>query len=155
PNSSGWFARAIERWQLGFIYNISSGAPRSFLTGSNMLYANGRPNIVGPWTNPRGHISWNGQNGSFFNDSYITYTDPQCAGVTTADGLQANCSLKGLAIAATSTTPGAVLLNSATGTYGVPLLENPKPGQQGNLGSMTMATFPKWRLDANLSKTFK
>ena len=154
-NSTGWVARVLERWQLGFIYNISSGAPRNFLTGNNMLYANARPNIVGPWNNPKGDVKWDGQNGSFFRDTYTTYTDPQCAGVTTADGLQANCSLKGLAIVTPSTTPGAVLLNSATGTYGIPLLENPKPGTQGNLGSTTMATFPRWRLDGNLSKTFQ
>ena len=154
-NSSGWVARVIERWQLGFIYNISSGAPRSFLSGNNMLYANGRPNIVGPWNNPKGSVSWNGQNGSFFEDTYTTYTDPQCANVTTADGLQANCSLKGLAVVTPSTTPGAVLLNAATNTYGVKLLENPNPGQQGNLGATTLNTFAKWRLDGNLSKTFQ
>jgi hypothetical protein len=154
-NSSGWLARALERWQLGFIYNISSGAPRSFLSGNNMLYANGRPNIVGPWTNPKGSVEWDGQNGSFFRDSYVTYSDPQCAGVTTADGLQANCSLRGLAVVTSATTPGAILINAATSTYGIPVLENPKPGQQGNLGFTTMNTFPKWRLDANISKTFQ
>jgi hypothetical protein len=154
-NSSGWVARALERWQLGFIYSISSGAPRSFLTGSNMMYANGRPNIVGPWNNPEGSVSWDGQNGSFFEDRYTTYTDPQCANVTTADGLQANCTLRGLAIVTTPETPGAVLLNAATNTYGVKLLENPQPGQQGNLGATTLNTFPKWRLDGNLSKTFR
>ena len=155
PNSSGWVARAIERWQLGFIYNISSGAPRNFLTGNNMLYANGRPNIVGPWDNPEGNVSWNGQNGSFFDETYTTYTDPQCANVTTADGLQANCSLRGLARVTSSDTPGAVLLNAATNTYGIKLLENPQPGHQGNLGATTMNTFAKWRLDGNLSKTFQ
>ena len=120
-----------------------------------MLYANGRPNIVGPWTNPKGSVEWDGQNGSFFRDSYVTYADPQCAGVTTADGLQANCSLRGLAVVTSATTPGAILINPATSTYGVPVLENPKPGQQGNLGFTTMNTFPKWRLDANISKTFQ
>jgi hypothetical protein len=154
-NSTGWVARAIEAWQFGFIYSISSGAPRSFLTGSNMMYANGRPNIVGPWNNPEGSVSWDGQNGSFFEDRYTTYTDPQCANVTTADGLQANCTLRGLAIVTTPETPGAVLLNAATNTYGVKLLENPQPGQQGNLGATTLNTFPKWRLDGNLSKTFR
>src|SRR5262249_12137908 len=55
--TSGWLARVLERWQMGFIYNIFSGSPRTFFTGNNMLYANGRPNIVGPWTNPKGSVS--------------------------------------------------------------------------------------------------
>ena len=155
PNSSGWFARAIERWQLGFIYNISQGAPRTFIA-PNHLYANGRPNIVGPWTNPEGSVEWSGQNGNFFREDYATYQDPQCAAsVTTLDGLQASCTLRGLALVVPSSTPGAVLVNASTSTYGVPVLENPMPGQQGNLGSNTLRTFPRWRLDANISKTFR
>ena len=58
-NSAGWMARAMERWQMGFIYNWASGSPRTFISGNNMLYANGRPNIVGPWTNPEGR--WSGK----------------------------------------------------------------------------------------------
>ena len=155
PNSSGWVARVIERWQLGFIYNISQGAPRTF-NAPNHLYANGRPNIVGPWNNPEGSVEWNGQNGNFFRDQYATYQDPQCAArVTTLDNLQTNCSLRGLAAVVPSSTPGAILINAATSTYGIPLLENPNPGQQGNLGYNTLSTFPRWRLDANMSKTFQ
>ena len=158
-NSSGMLARVIERWQMGFIYNISSGAPRTFATGNNMLYANGRPNIVGPWTNPKGRVEWQGQNGQYFPDSYVTYTDPQCASVQSSDpggfNLNSNCTLRGLAVVVPQGTAGSVLVNSATNTYGIPLLENPKPGQQGNLGANTLATFPVWRLDGNLSKTFQ
>ena len=54
-NTHGWMARTLEHYQ------VAAGAPRSFLTGNNMLYANGRPNIVGPWNSPKGHVSWNGQ----------------------------------------------------------------------------------------------
>src|SRR4030095_4696587 len=82
--------------------------------------------------------------------------DPECAAnVTTLDTLQTNCTLRGLALVVPSNTPGAILINAATSTYGIPLLENPKPGQQGNLGYNTLRTFPRWRLDANLSKTFR
>jgi len=151
--SSGWLARVLERWQMGFIYNIFSGSPRTFFTGNNMLYANGRPNIVGPWTNPKGSVSWNGQNGSFFKDSYATYSDPQCQSVTTLDNLRASCSLQGLARVVPQSTPGAIPLSD--NSYGIPLLENPTPGHQGNLGANTLKTFPMWRLDANLSKTFR
>jgi hypothetical protein len=159
PNSSGVVARLIERWQLGFIYNISSGALRTFGSGNNMLYANGRPNIVGPWDNPRGSVRWEGQNGQFFEDTYATYTDPQCEAVQSNDpgnfNLNANCTLRGLAKVVPQGTPGAIVVNPATNTFGIKLLENPRPGQQGNLGANTMQSFPKWRLDGNLSKTFQ
>jgi hypothetical protein len=153
-NTHGWLARTVEHWQVGFIYQIAQGAPRSFLTGNNFLYANGRPNIVGPWNNPKGHVTWNGNTGSFFgNTQYATFQDPQCLNVTTKDSLQANCSLVGLAQVVAQGTAGAVPLSQ--GRYGIPLLENPQPGTQGNLGNLTMATFPRWALDGNLSKTIQ
>jgi len=152
-NTSGWVARLIERWQMGFIYNWSSGAPRSFLTGFNMLYANGRPNIVGPWTNPKGSVEWDGQNGSYFREDYDTYVDPQCAGVTTRDNLQTNCTLRGLALVVPEGTPGSIPLSA--GKFGIPLLENPAPGQQGNLGATTLSTFGRWTMDASISKAFQ
>lgn len=152
-NSAGWLARIAERWQMSFIYSYSGGAPRSFLTGNNMLYANGRPNVVGPWETPKGSVRWEGQSGQYLSDDYGIYTDPQCAGVTTLDGLRANCDLRGLAKIVPQGTAGAIQL--ADGTFGIPLLENPKPGQQGNLGSSTMNTFGRWSLDGNLAKAFQ
>jgi hypothetical protein len=153
PNASGWVRHVVERWQMGFIYNISSGDPRTISTTTNFLYANGRPNVVGPWTNPKGSVTWNGQNGTFFPDEYLSYTDPQCANVSALDGLQANCSLRGLAIVVPQGTAGSIPVG--TGKFGLPVLENPKPGTQGNLGAATMSSYPKWRLDGNLSKTFE
>lgn len=154
-NSSGILARAFERWQMGFIYSISSGAPRNFSAGNNMLYANGRPNVVGPWKSPEGKLTWNGVNGNYYAEDFQTYEDPQCTNMTTADNLKAACSLRGLAAVVPQGTPGAVLINATNNTYGIKLLENPQPGTQGNLGANTLHTFPKWRLDGNLSKTFR
>jgi hypothetical protein len=154
-NSSGVLARALERWQMGFIYSVSSGAPRNFSAGNNMLYANGRPNIVGPWKTPEGNVKWDGVNGNYYSEDYQTYEDPQCTNMTTADNLKTSCTLKGLALVVPQGTPGAVLINATNNTYGIKLLENPLPGHQGNLGANTLHTFPKWRLDGNLSKTFR
>jgi hypothetical protein len=150
PNSSGWLARALEQWKMGFILNMSSGSPRTFLSGTNHLYANGRPNIVGPWDNPKGEVQWNGQNGNFFDETYATYPDPQCANV--GSQLTSLCSLRALARVVDAGTPGAIALPN--GQFGIPLLEHPVPGEQGNLGSFTMNTFGRWSLDGNLSKTF-
>jgi hypothetical protein len=153
-NSASWLARITEHWQMGFIFQIASGAPRSFLTGQPMLYGNPRPNIVGPWDNPKGSVTWKGQNGYFFGDTqYATYQDPQCLNVTTKDNLQASCTLVGLAKVVPEGTPGAIPLSQ--GRYGIRLLENPLPGHQGNLGSLTLNTLARWNFDANMSKTFK
>ena len=50
-------------------------------------------------------------------------------------------------------TAGSVILPD--GRSGLPLLQNPLPGHQGNLGSYTMYTISRWSLDANISKTFQ
>jgi hypothetical protein len=156
PNSSGVLARIIERWQMGFIFGVSQGGPRTFLAGNNMLYNNGVPNVVGPWPDPEGHVQWNGQNGSFFGSPtpFATYQDPQCVqAVTAVDNLRASCTLLGLAAVVPSGTAGAIPVSA--GRFGIPLLENPLPGNQGNLGRFTMRTFPRWSLDANMGKTFR
>jgi hypothetical protein len=78
-NSSGWVARLVERWQLGFIYTLSSGAPQS-LTGAGIPggfpgspsaqrygssqnfqpYGNARLNPTEWWSIPKGHVEFNG-----------------------------------------------------------------------------------------------
>src|SRR5262249_41154188 len=85
---------------------------------------------------------------------FATYQDPQCLTVTTADDLQRQCSLQGLARVVPQGTPGSILLDN-NGVYGIPLLENPPPGHQGNLGAATMNTIGRWSLDANLAKVFQ
>src|SRR6185436_14759357 len=84
-NSSGWLARAVERWQLGLIYNYSNGAPTT-ITAASMLYANGVPDIVAPvdLNDIRG-VRWGIRNGAFLegryfdnNDTFVKVADPQC-----------------------------------------------------------------------------
>jgi len=84
--------------------------------------------------------------------------DPQCNNVTAADGLQAACSLQGLAKVVAADTPGAIPLKPAadgSARFGIPLLVNAAPGTQGNLGNLTMRTLGRWRFDGNISKTFR
>jgi hypothetical protein len=165
-NAHGLLARAIEHWQSGFILNIPHGYVRSMNTvsgtgtGSNSLYANGRPDIVGPWNNPKSNLQWKGDFGYFFgsDNPYVAMPDPQCSqrvGNTDGNGtnLQTSCTLQALGKVVPQGTPGAVALNN--GVYALPLLQNPLPGHQGNLGSNTMFTVSRWSLDANLSKTFQ
>src|SRR5262249_17035133 len=45
--TSGWIARALERWQTSWILNLSS-APYANITAVNRMYGTGVPDIVYP-----------------------------------------------------------------------------------------------------------
>jgi hypothetical protein len=65
--SSGVLARIVENWQMSWIVNLNSGDPQNISTytninnaavGVNQLYANGVPDIVGPF-DPKSVSTWN------------------------------------------------------------------------------------------------
>jgi hypothetical protein len=96
-NSSGWVARLVERWQLGLIYNLSSGAPTS-ITATTMLYGNGLPDVRHPVDfNKLKGMRWDIRNtptsnfleGRYFdeNDVFVKVDDPLCFSVTNLDNL--------------------------------------------------------------------
>jgi hypothetical protein len=170
-NSSGWLARAIERWQLGLIYNLSSGAPTS-ITATSMLYANGVPDVVYPVDfNSFKGVRWgtpNGVNleGRYFdnNDMFVKVDDPQCGTVTSLQnlnnvvgGVQTRCTQDSLAMAVPANTPGAVNRVFADGQTrpSVIVLQHPQPGKRGNLGRNTVVGLGSYRFDANIGKTFQ
>lgn len=165
-NSSGWFARTVEHWQTSFIYTLPTG-PLVSIVSPNMLYANGRPDVVGPWNNPKGDVTWNGVNGNYFGSTspYVSYVDPQCTNgtvttTTDANGFAlnpqtgtTNCTLRALGQVVPAGTAGSLVI-PATGVSVIPLLQNPLPGHRGNLASNTMHSESRWTLDANVSKRF-
>jgi hypothetical protein len=153
-NSSGWVARAIERWQTSFIFNGASGTPTSFNPGISHFYAASGYDIVSPnWSIPKAHVVWNeGTNtGTMYpGNKYVGVTDPQCSDpsvVGAADkmgtSLQSVCTISALA----SRNPD--------GSAGEILLRYPMPGKTGNLGRGNIIYFGQWSLDANASKTFR
>jgi hypothetical protein len=166
PSSSGVFARAIEGWKLGGIWTLSSGAYSS-ITAQNNLYNNGVPDVVDAgllkellgdsglrWKTPAGSQL----QGSFFDPKKWTKVpDPQCAGVTSLQNLNGffRCSLTALAKVVPSSTPGSTPLNDGSGNSYLIVLQNPKPGTQGNLGQNVLRGLAPWRFDANLGKSFK
>jgi len=166
-NSSGWVARALERWQTSFIYTLPTGSLTSLVGTGNMLYANPRPDVVGPWDNPRGDVTWQGNTGSYFGSPspYASFKDPQCTDGTVATTPDANgftlspasgatsCTLTGLGKIVPAGTPGSIL--TAGGLSVIPVLQNPRPGHKGNLSSNTMHVPSHWTLDANVSKQFR
>jgi hypothetical protein len=158
-NTSGWLARAIERWQTSIIFNVTSGAP-SDIGGPTTFYANGVPDIVGPFPFKKGHVVWDGPSnasGSFHGGTYfgppgqfVSIDDPQCTSIvdrtdTMGFNLYANnsCTINALAYANSDGTPGQIIFQTAL------------PGRRGTLGQNVMRGIGTWTFDANLSKTFR
>jgi hypothetical protein len=173
-NSTGAFARAIERWQTSIVYNWGSGQPRDTFSAQH-LYAGGggnqpqaRPDIVGPWEDPHTDFQQNGPNNATgtiygYPSPYAVYADPQCAnqvGATDSMGfnLQTSCTLMGLAKVVPAGTPGSFALSplpDGTVPYGIAVLQNSQPGTQGNQGARMLRLPGRWFFDANISKTFR
>jgi hypothetical protein len=173
-NSSGVLARVLEHWQTSIVYNWGSGQPRDTFSAQH-LYAGGggnqpqaRPDIVGPWVNPKTDFKQNGPDNATgtiygYPSPYAVFPDPQCAnlvGATDTMGfnLQTSCNLMGLAKVVSANTPGAIALAPGTdGTvlYGIPVLQNSLPGTQGNQGARMLRLPGRWFFDANISKAFR
>ena len=173
-NSGGWVARVLENWRTSVIYNWGSGQPRDTFS-ERKLYANGggnqpqaRPDIVGPWVNPKTDFKQNGPNNDTgtiygFPSPYSTFEDPQCQNrVGSVDSmgfdLQALCELRGLALVVPAGTDGAIALDPAADgspRFGVPVLQHSLPGTQGTQGARMLRLPGRWFFDANLSKSFR
>jgi hypothetical protein len=173
-NSTGWLARLLEKWQTSFVYNWGSGQPRDTFSAQK-LYAGGggnqpqaRPDIVGPWVNPKTDFKQNGPNndtGTIYGypSPYAIFPDPQCSnrvGATDSMGfnLQTSCTLNALAKIVPAGTPGAFALSplpDGTIQHGLPVLQNSLPGTQGTQGARMLRLPGRWFFDANISKTFR
>src|SRR5919108_4714038 len=82
-NSSGALARIAEGWQMSWIVNLTTGQPLS-IAAQNMLYANGVPDIVGPFDRKSGKAQFSGgpHRPHFSPGEIKILAHPQCAGVT-------------------------------------------------------------------------
>jgi hypothetical protein len=137
-NSSGVLARFVEGWQTSWIVNLNTGQPLS-IAAQSMLYANGTPDIVGPFDLSSGKVQFTGgPSGSYFSrDAIKQVRDPQC--LTVAPTLNSSCNLSAIADAKT----------------GQILLQNPLPGTRGTLGQRAIEGPGRWRFDMGLSKAIK
>ena len=173
-NSTGWLARAVERWQLSLLYNLNGGAP-STISAANMLYGNGVPDIVYPVDlKELAGVQWGTRNGAFLegryfdaNDKFLKVADPQCNAVTNLQNLSGlapltgaptiRCSLQALAMAVPAGTAGAIdrVFGDGQTRPSVIVLQNPQPGKRGTLGQNTIIGLGNFRFDANLGKTFR
>ncbi len=135
-NAPGWLARLIEGWQVGTIFNMTSGDPRTVAAGQ-MLYGTGTPDFVNGF--PRdGEVVWGSDTvfGNFFTQPYQRVSDPQCGAV--ASSLQRWCTIDALA--------------DASGNI---VLQHPQPGELGSLGLNTMEGPGRWDVDLNIEKSIQ
>ncbi|HZI50275.1 MAG TPA: hypothetical protein VFE29_00505, partial [Terriglobia bacterium] len=133
-NSGGWVARLIEGWQLGTIFNASSGSPQA-VSARNTINRTGTPDIVGAL--PRdGKVTWGAPFGQYFDQTYQRVSDPACQNV--AANLAAFCTNTAIA--------------DANGNI---ILQNAAPGQLGTLGLFPIYGPGRWDVDANIQKSFK
>jgi hypothetical protein len=142
-NSHGVLARVVEGWKAGFINNFISGAPTT-LAAQNMVYAQGTPDVVGPFDPKAVGVKWgSGATATsanyFVPGAYQQVPDPQCASVSTAQGLSGFCTLNAIK----DTRSNQIVL------------ENPLPGRRGNLGQRAVQLPGTWRFDANMQKALK
>jgi hypothetical protein len=133
-NSSGWVARMIEGWQLGTIFNASSGAPLA-VPGRNTINRTGTPDVVGAFPR-KGKVKWGDPFGQYFDQTYQRIQDPACQNV--AANLVSFCANTAIA--------------DANGNI---ILQNAAPGQLGTLGLFPIYGPGRWEVDANIQKTFR
>jgi hypothetical protein len=161
PNSSGWVARLLERWQGSIILNLNTGAPTS-MTATQTLWANGRPDVVGPWAFRKGDAQWGlplnaagDLGGTYFGTGLTKVEDPACA----PGGITDNTDALGWNLRGNSSQAGVftyVCTNDAVAdANGNIILKNAAPGTRGTLGSQTLEGLGDWSFDGSMSKAFQ
>ena len=144
--STGAVARILEDWSMSWIVNLNSGAPITIGTfsagvGRHSIYANGTPDIVGPFdTSGKILFPEGSSSGTYFMDGkYEVFQIHSAMPSRRLNTLNTACTLNAVADAGT----------------GQVLLQNPLPGKRGNLGMSSAFGPGRWRFDANLAKEIR
>jgi len=136
-NSHGLMARLAERFQLSWIFNLTSGSPNS-IGAMNTYVGYGRPDLVGAFPRQGSSQMTATLPVYFAPGTYQTVTDPQCASVSPLQGLQTACTLRAIADAQNHI-----------------LIQNAAPGRLGNLGAGWVEGPGQFRFDMSASKTMR
>src|SRR5215471_15176099 len=133
----GFIERFVERWQLGGIFQWTSGAPLNVtapVSTITQLTALSTPNIVGSFPKNSGKVT-EVANGVTYFPGFQQITDPGVGSVSALNGLSGSFSNKAI-----------------TDANGNLILVNPHAGQIGTLG-LTSIEGPSFaQLDMNLIK---
>ena len=170
----GVLGRIIGGWQLSWIHTMQSGRPGNISATTGITSSGGRPDYIGsePYDTKSGHVVWNpnSRTGNYFNDQLLVTVDPQCNGVTTAQGLKNSCWLTAMSRPAMEGDPGAIRTKVSNPDYvptlgdvpgnrpvlfGVPLFQNAAPGTRGNFGPGQFTSPMTWNTDMALTKVIR
>jgi len=138
PNVLG---RIIGGWQLSWIHTMQTGRPATF-TANTTLWGGATPDKVGEFDNKSGYITWadGARTGSYYANKYVNVTDPQCASVTTRDGLSGQCTIQ------------AVALRDDRSQI---IFQNAQPGKRGNFARYDISTPLTWNTDMAFTKSVR
>src|SRR5262249_21735320 len=130
-----WIQRVSERWQLGGIFNFSTGAPLTITAPVSTVWQTNTTNTpvaLGAFATNTGKITYV-SNGVTYFPGLTQIKDPALAGVSSANSLNSSFNLLAIADA-----------------NGNPILVHPAPGQAGTLGKNTIEGPKVVALDMNL-----
>jgi hypothetical protein len=139
----------LENWQTSWIATVNSGTPLT-ISSQSTLFANGVPDLVGQFPYAKIDSSFfpsGARQGNYYANSLTIVDDPQrnrdgsksgFGYVTATDGLNSSCTL-----------------TAAADANGNVILQNARPGTQGNFGFNRIYGPGSWNLDMSVSKTVK
>jgi len=140
-DTHGAIGKVIGGWQIGWIANVTSGAPLN-IGAYDGLYGNSRPDAVNGGID-LDSMSFNWGEGDRYGhhfeggDRFTTRRDPQCDNDSIVHpSLQSQCNFNALV---DTTTDQIVLQNSL-------------PGMSGNLPFRAFRDLTRWNVDMSLSK---
>ncbi|MEJ2112077.1 MAG: hypothetical protein P8Z37_19645, partial [Acidobacteriota bacterium] len=140
-DTSGVLAKVIEGWTLGWITQVSSGAPLN-ISAQSMMYGQATPNIINGGIDPGdADFTWaeDARNGYLFfgGDRYEMRDDPQCDDLSiVASSLQSYCNFR-------------AVYDTVNEEF---VLLNPLPGHRGTLGYNSFRDLGRWNVDMSASK---
>src|SRR5438552_8746994 len=108
-NAPGCISRIVERWQLGGIFNWTSGAPLNFNTSRSSLnqVTNGPPIVAGNFRKTVGNVTELAGGVVNYLPGYVQVTDPAVSGVTALQSIQTSFTAKAI----TDANGNLVLIN--------------------------------------------
>jgi hypothetical protein len=139
----GWMQNIVSHWQLGGVMNFSTGAPLTLTSGTNSITNTAAfPQLVGP--RPKAQLTKVAGGITYFN-GYTVVPDPGFGQASP------NCTVSG-----SCNSLAAGLTNKAIqDPNGNIVLQNPQPGQLGNLGLSTYRGPHSLYFDMNMVKRFR
>ena len=132
----GWVSRIVEKWQLGGIFTLTSGAPLTITAERSTIYnstTDTTPVIVGNFSN-KGKVVPLDVGATYF-EGYRVVDDPYKSSVTSVGNVVGSFSNRAIV--------------DASGNL---VFVNPQPGTLGNYGLTTIIGPGRWSLDLNLIK---